>query len=50
MFDICLVSNLRSKKYLQSLGAKKIKYIGNLKFTESEKNTNNLNINLKNFF
>ena len=37
MFDICLVSNLKSKKYLEYLGAKNIKYIGNLKFTESKK-------------
>jgi 3-deoxy-D-manno-octulosonic-acid transferase len=50
MFDVCLVSNLKSKKYLQYLGAKNIKYIGNLKFTESEKNVNNLNIKLKKFF
>ena len=50
MFDLCLVSNLKSKKYLQYLGAKNIKYIGNLKFTESEKNISNLNIKLKNFF
>ena len=49
MFDICLSSSLKSKKYLQSLGAKKIKYIGNLKFTESEKDTNNLNNKLKKF-
>ena len=49
MFDICLSSSLKSKKYLQSLGAKKIKYIGNLKFTESEKDTNNLNNKLRKF-
>jgi 3-deoxy-D-manno-octulosonic-acid transferase len=49
-FDICLASNLKSKKYLKSLGAKKIKYIGNLKFTESEKNKNNLDNYLKSFF
>jgi 3-deoxy-D-manno-octulosonic-acid transferase len=50
MFDVCLVSNLKSKKYLQYLGAKNIKYLGNLKFTESEKSVNNLNIKLKKFF
>ena len=49
-FDICLTSNLKSKKYLNSLGAKKIKFIGNLKFTESEKKVNILNQNLRKFF
>tara|TARA_B100000780_G_C21114537_1_gene450778 strand:- start:1235 stop:2482 length:1248 start_codon:yes stop_codon:yes gene_type:complete len=49
-FDLCLSSSLKSKKYLKSLGAKKIKFIGNLKFTESEKNVVFLNKNLKNFF
>jgi 3-deoxy-D-manno-octulosonic-acid transferase len=49
-FDICLCSNLKSKKYLQLLGAKNVKYIGNLKFAQGEKNTNNLNNNLKKFF
>jgi len=50
MFDVCLTSNLKSKKHLQSLGVKKIKYIGNLKFTEREKNINDLNAKLKKFF
>ena len=49
-FDICLSSSFRSKKYLTTLGAKKIKYIGNLKFTESEKNIKILNDKLKKFF
>jgi 3-deoxy-D-manno-octulosonic-acid transferase len=49
-FDICLSSSLRSKKYLKSLGAKKIKFIGNLKFSESEKSANTLNNNLRKFF
>ena len=49
-FDICLSSSLKSRKYLKSLGAKKIKFIGNLKFSESEKNKNYLNNNLKKFF
>ena len=48
-FDICLSSSLKSKKYLKSLGAKKIKYIGNLKFTESEADKGTLNNNLKEF-
>jgi len=49
-FDICLSSSLKSRKYLKSLGAKKIKFIGNLKFSESEKNKNYLNNDLKKFF
>ena len=49
-FDLCLSSNLKSKKYLKSLGAKKIKFIGNLKFTESERNVVFLNKDLENFF
>ena len=49
-FDICLSSNLKSKNYLKSLGAKNIKYIGNLKFSQSENNQTNLNKNIKKFF
>jgi len=46
-FDICLSSSLKSKNYLKSLGAKKIKYIGNLKFTQTENDKSNLNKNIK---
>ena len=49
-FDICLCSNLRSKNYLKSLGAKNVKYIGNLKFSQTENNTESLNDNIKKFF
>ncbi|MDB9738913.1 3-deoxy-D-manno-octulosonic acid transferase [Candidatus Pelagibacter sp.] len=49
-FDICLSSSLESKNFLKLLGAKKIFYIGNLKFTQSEKNTNELSDNIKKFF
>lgn len=35
-FDLCLTSNFESKKYLKLLGAKKIKYIGNIKYTQYE--------------
>ena len=49
-FDLCLSSNLKSIKYLKKLGAKKIKFFGNLKFTESEKNKGDLDNNLKKFF
>ena len=38
-FDVCFPSSLESQKYLKFLGAKKIKYIGNLKFTQTEKAT-----------
>jgi 3-deoxy-D-manno-octulosonic-acid transferase len=46
-FDICFTSNLKSKKYLQKLGAKKIKFIGNLKFSQIETDKNNINNSLK---
>ena len=49
-FDICLSSSSKSKKYLKLLGAKKIKYIGNLKFSQTEKNKENLSKNIKKFF
>ena len=49
-FDVCFSSSLKSTKYLKSLGAKQIKYIGNLKFTESEKDSNILSNKIKKFF
>jgi len=49
-FDICLSSSLKSKHYLKSLGATKIKYVGNLKFAEGKKSIDKLNVSLKNFF
>jgi len=49
-FDICLSSSHKSKKYLKSLGAKNIKHLGNLKFTQSEKNITFLDNDLKKFF
>ena len=48
-FDVCLSSSARSSQYLKLLGAKKIKSIGNLKFTENENNKNYLNKKLKKF-
>ena len=48
-FDICLSASMRSSHYLKFLGAKKIKFIGNLKFTESEYSKNDLNKKLKKF-
>jgi len=50
MFDICLSASLKSKTRLKSLGAKRIKYIGNLKFSQTEKNEYILNKHLKRFF
>ena len=35
-FDLCLSSNNESKKYLKILGAENIKFVGNLKYTQSE--------------
>lgn len=49
-FDMCLSSSLESKNYLKLLGAKKISYIGNLKFTQSEKTADELSSNIKKFF
>ena len=49
-FDICLSSSLESKNYLKLLGAKKNSFIGNLKFTQSEKVVDALNNNTKKFF
>jgi len=49
-FDICLSSSFKSKKYLKSLGAKKIKYIGNLKFSQTERNEDYLKSSEKKFF
>ena len=50
-FDICFCQNQETTKYLKSLGSKKIKFIGNLKYSQSksEKN-NNFNDNLKKIF
>ena len=49
-FDICLSSSSESKNYLKSLGVKKNSFIGNLKFTQSEKVIDALNNNTKKFF
>ena len=50
-FDICLSQNNETKNYLKKLGARNIKKLGNLKFSETGlKITNKLNKNQKNFF
>tara|TARA_B100000029_G_scaffold513058_1_gene611437 strand:+ start:4096 stop:5352 length:1257 start_codon:yes stop_codon:yes gene_type:complete len=48
-FNLCLSSNHESKKYLKRLGVKKIKYIGNLKYTQSEQKIEDIKKNIKNF-
>ena len=50
-FNICFSQNQETIKYLKSLGSKKIKFLGNLKYSESKtQKKNNLDNNLKNTF
>ena len=50
-FDICLSQNKETSSYLKKLGAKKIKNLGNLKFSASSlKPDIKLNVNTKKFF
>ena len=50
-FDICFSQNQETRKYLKSLGAKKIKFLGNLKFSESKSQKNyNFHNKLKKIF
>ena len=48
-FDLCLSSSKESKFHLKKLGAKNIKFFGNLKFSQTENNKEDLNKNLKTF-
>ncbi len=48
-FDLCLCSSLKSKIYLQKLGAKNLKYFGNLKFSQSEFEKIKIKQNIKKF-
>ena len=48
-FNLCLSSSRESKKYLKKLGAKNIKFFGNLKFTQSESKIVTLDNDLKKF-
>ncbi len=41
-FNLCLSSNKESVKFLKNLGAKKVKYIGNLKYAQSEQSIGTL--------
>ena len=47
-FGLCLSSNIETKQYLKKLGAKNVKIIGNLKFSQSENEKSNLDKNLIN--
>ena len=40
-FDLCIASNKESENYLSVLGAKNIKNVGNLKFSNIKNNSNN---------
>ena len=47
--NLCLASSFESKKYLQNLGVKKVKFIGNLKFSQSEKEIIKIDNKLRKF-
>ncbi len=52
LYDLCLPSSHESEKNLKSLGARNVKFLGNLKFCatlSNEKNNNDLNSFFKNF-
>ena len=48
-FSICLSSSHESKIYLKKLGSKKVKLLGNLKFSQSENEVNSINLKTKKF-
>ena len=48
-FELCFSSSVESKRYLKTLGAKKIKYFGNLKFSQSENEKHLINSDFKKF-
>tara|TARA_B100001029_G_scaffold174194_1_gene174012 strand:+ start:459 stop:1715 length:1257 start_codon:yes stop_codon:yes gene_type:complete len=48
-FTLCLTSNNESKKFLKKLGAKRIRYIGNLKYAQAEQKVDNLKNNILKF-
>ncbi len=53
LYDLCLSSSQESEKNLKSLGAKNVKFIGNLKFCatlSNESKSNDLNSFFKNFY
>ena len=48
-FDLCFSSSKKSFKYLKKLNFKNVKFIGNLKYAQSELNNFEINKNLKKF-
>ncbi len=48
-FDLCLSSSIETKSYLKKLGVKSPKFIGNLKFSQSENEIIGIEKNLKRF-
>ena len=48
-FNFCLSANKESKKFLKKLGAKNVKFFGNLKFSQSENQNIKVDKNLKKF-
>ena len=49
-FKLCLASSNESLKYLKKLKIKNVKFIGNLKFSQSEKEVSRINEKINNFF
>ncbi len=48
-FNLCLAASNQSLVYLKKLSAKNVKFIGNLKFSQSEREIPKINKKLKNF-
>ena len=48
-FDLCLACSKESKKFLENLGTKNIKFIGNMKYTQIHKDKIFLSKNVKKF-
>ncbi len=48
-FNLCLSSSKKSENYLKKLGVKNVKFFGNLKFSQSEKEKNYIDKDIKNF-
>ena len=48
-FNLCITSNNETMKYLKKLGAKNIKFFGNLKYSQSENERIHLHNSLKKF-
>ena len=48
--NLCLSSSIESKNFLKKLGVNKVKYYGNLKFSQSENDKTDFDKNLRKFF